>query len=386
MTSSLSIEPKTLLLLFLGILLTANIAVWIKGLINIKKSLSIVKNSIGILKTHSKKPVSIIIPVRNDPSISGLLKILLKRSNNAVKEIIVVDDNSDDWIKDVVLGYSKRDKRVKYIRLEGLPKGWAPKSYACYIGYLNSHSPIICFLDADTLLYNPELYISLVEGIEDDMILSFMPEFVCGTRRCRIAETVLTTFSHAFLGFDKVNDPNNKLAWYYGCCWCISRDLYERIGTHYIVRNSIVEDRDLAEHVKENKYRIIVVYVPGLIGTLWYDDLSSSINVLSRVLRRHGLKKKAFSSAALVFLGYYLPIVSSIVGLLLHSLPITVLGITNYAILTLNHYFGAKINKYDSIYALIAPLLGILLVKGIVDAYKRKYIEWRGRIYGKEYF
>ncbi len=383
----LPIDLRMFLILFLGLFLAMNIVAWIKGFINIKKSLSIVRNNAKLLKTYSKKTISIIIPVRNDRSIDDLLKILLKLPSNIVKEIIVIDDNSDNWVKDVILKYSKRDKRLKYIRLEGLPKGWSPKSYACYIGYLNSYNPIICFLDADTILFNPKLYTSLAAGIREDIVLSFMPEFLCKTKRCRIAETVLTTFSHAFLGFDKVSNPSNKLAWYYGCCWCISRSLYEKIGTHYIVRNSIVEDRDLAEHVKKEKHRIVVVYIPGLVGTLWYDDLSSSIKVLARVLRRHGLKKeKAFSSAALVFLGYYLPIISSIIGVLTYSIPIIVLSIINYIILTIAHYFGAKINKYNYIYALIAPLLGILLVKGIIEAYKRKYIEWRGRIYDKKYF
>ncbi len=378
-----SINVVLVITIILSILSIANAVVWIYAFRSIRSSLrKLTRLGSGEHGRRSRVNVSVIIPVRNEEeTISRLLNSLLDQVGIDSMEIIVVDDGSTDRTAAIVREFMGKSDRIRYVRIDEIPRGWAPKPYLYYTGYGLSCGEVLFFIDGDTWIKTQDLLSRVTElAMKTNGIVSLLPRFSCRTVRCRIIETLLTTFSHAFLGFDKVFDRGKRFAWYYGCCWAIRRDLYEELGTHKVVRESIVEDKDFAEYIKSRGYEIKVAYTPMYVETKWYDGIGDTIDVLARVLKGQGIKRsRAIAGSILILLGYYLPIINMIYGLLVYP-PLLLLGIIQYILLTMDHCQGAHVNGYSKLYSIVAPLLGIALSIGLFKAALAKNIVWRGRI------
>lgn len=368
----------------LAIISMVNIAIWLHALYSIRSS---IKCMVRLKNTHSrrhgKRSISIIIPARNEEeTLPLLLKSLINQEELGFTEIIVVDDNSTDNTANIVKEYMRKYENIKYIKINKIPCGWAVKPYLYYIGYKYSSGDILFFIDGDTWITSSNLLSKIVDAVlETNGIVSLSPIFMCKTIRCKLVETLLTTFSHAYMGFNKVYDRNNKLAWYYGCCWAIKREIYEELGSHKIVKESIVEDRDFAEYAKRNGYTIKIIYTHGYVVTKWYDKIYDTINVLTRVLRRHGIRRtKALIDSILIFLSYYIPVITSIYSLIFNFQILIPLSILQYIYLVLCHIYGTKLNGYNRLYSVVAPLLGVVLSIGLLKASLAEKIYWKDRI------
>ncbi len=370
-------------LVFLGVLGTLNTIVWI---IAYKWSL----DSLRSLRKPEHKPLpskpftTIIVPARNEAeNLPSLLNSLLSQDYENY-EAIIVDDNSVDDTYKVISRYAGRDPRIIPVKIRSEPPpGWSPKVHAIVRGleHANPETSIYVFLDADTrLLADNVLRIFVSNAYYSKGIVSLNPRFACPTRRCRIAETILTTFAHSFLGFNRVLNPRYKLAWFYGCCWAIRRDVYEKLGGHHAVKHSIVEDRDLAEKAKPLGIPLLVLRAWDLIETKWYPDIKDSVKVLARLMKRHAKKKtKTIIEAFLITLSYLLPILNLALGALLSQPLLALIGVANYVALTIAHVIGVKINKYNPVYALLAPFTGAIMAWGLLEAVKTSRVEWRRR-------
>ncbi len=365
---------------------------WVIALYNGISSLKIVARNREKLEKHYRKTkarqrktsVSVIIPFRNEPLVRKTIATTMAQNIDSL-EVIVVDDNSGseymDKIKDFIVKRTM-GKEIAYVRLYGVPRDWYPKSYACYIGYRSSIGETLFFIDSDTWFLKNDVVDKLCSyASSSKSIVSIMPRFKCCSRRCRIVETVLTTVSHGFLGFNKVSSPRHRLAWFFGCCWCIDRRLYEQLGTHRLVRKSIVEDRDLGEQAKARGIPIEVVYGVDLVETMWYPSISDTVNVLSRILCRHTLKRKAYASLILLATGYYAPLLCILLGALTFSQLAIIVGVTAYLIQCITHGIGVYVNKYNPLYIFVAPLFGYILVAGIAKALRNKVFTWKNRVY-----
>lgn len=91
--------------------------------------------------------ITIIIPMYNAENyVSETLDSLLSQTYNEW-ECIVVDDGSTDNSSKIVLGYCKKDKRIKYYKQDN-----AGPSKARNLGFEKSKGHYIQFLDADDVL------------------------------------------------------------------------------------------------------------------------------------------------------------------------------------------------------------------------------------------
>ena len=111
------------------------------------------------------KKLSIIIPVYNEEkTISTILNVInkVKLVNNIEKEIIVVNDCSNDSSKKIILQYISENKNIKYFEN---PKNKG-KGASINLGILNSSGDVIIFQDAD-LEYDPNEYNNLLKPIID---------------------------------------------------------------------------------------------------------------------------------------------------------------------------------------------------------------------------
>ena len=365
------------------VLTIIDIAVWIyairsfmKSIKNIKKPETMLKNIVTIEK------ISILIPIRNnEETIARCLQSILDQVC-LPHEIIVIDDNSTDKGPEIVKEISFNNPFIRYFRIENEANVCNPKSYALAWGYTHSQGEVVVFLDGDTwFTHRDSLCVLINEVINIQGIASLAPRFYCRTRICKALQVVLTTFSHAFLGFDKVMNPKSKLAWFYGCCWATTRDVYEALGTHRSYINSVVEDKDIAKKAKEKNIPISIIRGFDYVETLWYDSLRETVDTLSRILYSFSLRRMhAIAGFILLFLGFSLPIIALLIGVLLLDYTSLLLGVLLYSILCLAHALGAKLLKYSIVYVLVSPIIGLVLPLSILISSTRKRFIWRGRV------
>ncbi|MFC0440070.1 glycosyltransferase family 2 protein [Kutzneria buriramensis] len=94
--------------------------------------------------------VSVVIPVRDEEStIDGCLASLRTQRHSDL-EIVVVDDASTDRTVAIVQEHVDADPRVRLVRTDGPPPGWAGKVHAMWRGVAETSGDWLLFVDSDT--------------------------------------------------------------------------------------------------------------------------------------------------------------------------------------------------------------------------------------------
>ena len=356
----------------------ASAGAWVIGYFRTRKSISSLKEP---EPCPDPPTASVIIPARNAAETIGKVieSVLAQDIGEGLREVIVVDDGSTDKTPDIVRGYG--DPRLRYVRIDSTPAGWSPKNWACWVGAGKASGDILIFLDADTWFLRADALRALACAARGYGIASMAPRFLCPTRRCRAVETALTTFSHAFLGFERVSDPGHSLAWFYGCCWGVERGLYERFGGHASVKAEIVEDKAIAKLLKRRG--VIPAVLKGFdhVETLWYGGVSETVSTLGRVLHSYGSSTgKALGASLAVGTAYISPLLEALLAPYTGLLALAI-AVVSYVPQVVAHGVGAGLNRYWRGYALTSPVFGLVLSAGLVKAvmYSRKGVRWRGR-------
>ena len=370
-------EVLIFILVFLGVI---DAAVWIYAYLSVKKSIAYLGKQRLCRETNYSENFSVIIPTRNDEKTIGETLKSLMNQDVKPREIIIVDDGSSDSTPKIIAWFKEQYKIIKYIRIDQLPKGWAPKVYALYRGVSEAKSDLLIFLDADVELQKNCLR-SLLCYADKGGIASLMPRFICNTVICRSLETVLTTFSHAFLGFHRVFNSGDALAWFYGCCWGIRRDYLRILGAFESVKGELVEDKALAKIAKKKGVPINVIDGSGCSSTVWYGTLKENLSALTRILHSFGSNPfKSLPASLLIFIGYYYPLISILAGMALIDQHLIELGVLTYLITSFSHIIGARINRYPIYYIFTYLATAFTLPLSLIKALKsRKIVEWRDR-------
>ncbi len=365
--------------LLLHALSIANAAVWAAAASSSNNSVRVLVENRRRCVHRPRAPVSVIIPARNAAeTLPRLLESLTRQKDARLRDVIVIDDDSRDDTVGAAEEYAAL-LPLRIIRNKEIPAGWAPKPYLYSLGLSASSGGILVLIDADTRLLD-ERALSILAGCAEAThgIASIAPRFSCPTRRCRLAETLLTGFSHAFLGFDKALDPRRSLAWFYGCCWAVERATYMGLGGPAAVRNELVEDKALARIAKRMGKRITVIWGPDLVETEWYGGIRETVEALSRILRTR--RGKLFAASILTAISFYLPIVEALYAAHTGSLFPALLAAAQYIPQATAMRSGALQNRYSFLYAVAAPLAGMILSAGAARAARGGRILWRGRV------
>lgn len=101
---------------------------------------------------------AIVIPAYNEEkNILGILSVL--KQFQGIYEVLVVNDGSVDKTSDVAISHGFRVLELKQNM---------GKSYAMWMGLLNTKAPVILFLDADLIGVKPEYVKNLIEPVSED--------------------------------------------------------------------------------------------------------------------------------------------------------------------------------------------------------------------------
>lgn len=188
--------------------------------------------------------ISVIIPARNEEETLELLLESLRREVSDKVEIIVVDDDSQDRTASIA-----RDYLAKVVVPEPLPSDWKGKPWACQTGAKAATGDWLFFLDADVVL-EPGGWVQIERlAHRGGAVFSICPfhKIESGVEEfSAFFNTIMAAGSNAF-GFGKASGADSAL---FGQSLLISREHYEEVEGHSRVRNEVLENFHLAEHLK----------------------------------------------------------------------------------------------------------------------------------------
>jgi chlorobactene glucosyltransferase len=301
-----------LVLVPIGILLAINIGVlacWMYFLVLISWSISKSPKLewSARYRIKSKPKVSIIVPARNEErAISKCLQSLLSQDYDNY-EVIAIDDSSTDNTFTIISELSKNNHRLIPIRCPPKPNEWIGKNWACFQGYKKSTGEILLFTDADTI-HRPDALSSAINTMMHDEIdaLTLVPKLLCQDIITKFTLPILSVFLHSRYSPLRVNNPKNKIGYFFGSFYLISKINYEKIGTHEQVRRELVEDGALGRIVKEQRMKLRLVRGENYVEALWARDPSSLWHALRRIIIPLHTEKKKSALMITVFIFFIL--------------------------------------------------------------------------------
>jgi len=330
------------------------------------------------VKISSKPKVSILIPARNEENNIGecLSNIINLKYDNY--EVIVLNDKSTDNTEKTVKEYIHKNPNIKLVNGAELPVGWKGKNWACYQLSMNADGEYYLFVDADVKLspntVNHALYLFDKFGLD---VLSVFPTQIEKSFGEKLVVPLMKWLLLSFLPLKQVySSKNNSFVAANGQFIMFDKNVYNKIGGHKTVANSIVEDMEFARLTKQNGMKIMTALGNDSVFCNMYSDFKSAF---------WGFSKNYFS-------GFNI----SVFAFLTLQLFFVMLFILPYVLIFLNIYFLMPLiivilsrllltymtKENYVINVLLHPIqMTVLIAVGInsVTALKRKKILWKGR-------
>ena len=225
------------------ILLAITLALWSAGWIVLGRVRPCGRVDAG--KPVFAKPLSIIIPARNEAqNLPTLLRSLAAQAARP-HEIIVVNDASTDRTAEVA-----QEHGVRVVNSQPLPEGWRGKTWACHQGAQAATGDLLLFLDADTWFEADGLRRVLAEfQAAGGGVLSVAPHHAVRAFHEQFSaffNLVMLAGTGAFTLRGDGLAPRGLL----GQFLLIERADYERVGGHEAVKGRILENFWLAEQLR----------------------------------------------------------------------------------------------------------------------------------------
>ncbi len=331
-------------------------------------------------ETNKGRTVSVIVPARNEEhNIRRCVESLLEQDYDDY-EVIVVDDGSTDGtplILDELMASHPHGERLYVLRLRNdLPKGWAGKPHAIHKGTQEAPGDWLLFTDADTWHAPGALQFAMTKALNEGIdLLSLV------TKQELPGFWNKVMMPMAYIGITLqypiklVNDPQSQVALANGQYILLRRAVYDILGGYARpdLRNTLLDDRDLARIVKKNGFRLQLADGHGLVRVRMY-----------RLLQLIGLPIVTIIPFLLPLLGWLKGGSrrkgDSISTGELYSAALLELG----PILAYRRWID-KVLNVPWYYAFTHPLAGALfegvLAQSTWRVLMRKGVDWRGRHY-----
>lgn len=348
--------------------------------------------------------VSILVPARNEErNIRRCVTSLLEQDygEEARYEVIVIDDGSTDAtgriVQELALAHP-HGERLRLLRVESLPPGWAGKPHAIHTGAEQARGDWLLLTDADTWHAPQALRTAMREATSEQIDLLSL-----GSEQELSSFWERALMPMAYLGISLqypvqlVNDPNSQVAIANGQYLLIRRRVYDAVGGYARpgLRGTLVDDRDLAQVVKRSGSRLRFLDGRDLVRVHMYHGfaetwrgwrknvfLGSRGGLLSILLQMFGLPQ-------VTLVPFLLPLLLVLPGLSrrwhLSSFFVLSLSALELAPLLAYRLWEDRELKLPWYYAFTHPLAGAifegLLASSTWRILTRRGVDWRGRSY-----
>jgi len=343
--------------------------------------------------------VSVVVPTLNEAERIGPCLAGLHQQTSEVREILIVDSQSQDGTREKVKAIAELDSRFQLLTDDPLPKGWVGRPWALNYGFYQSSpkSEWILGIDADT---QPQagLVPSLIKAAQTEGydLLSLAPQFILESAgEWWLQPALLMTLLYRFDSAGVRNQsPERVMA--NGQCFLCRRTVLEKIGGYAISASSFCDDVTLARYAAQQGYKVGFFDGSKVIRVRMYEGFQETWREWGRSLDLKDASSVAqlWGDVALLILVQGLPLfLLGILSISLFSgydflmirLAIAlniVLLLTRFALLFAvypSYYHPQK--SINSLFFFLSPLADPLAVLRIVLSATQKPKQWRGRAY-----
>lgn len=335
--------------------------------------------------------ISVLVPARNEerdivPCIQSLQK-----QNYPAYEILVLDDNSTDRTAEKVAEIAATDPRVRLLRGEPLPRGWAGKPHACHQLAAAARGEWLLFTDADTLhapdtlisalTYAQTHQLSLVSGFPFQKTSSFSQRVVIPAMWSIVVTCIPLWWVQG------ARRPKAGLV--IGQFIFVKAADYHEVGGHEAVKGRIIEDVWLGLTFVRHGKRLATVDLNDLVTCRMYEgvgDLWEGFSKWTYSLTAFMSWLFAFIlvGAVALFVAPFAMMASHISPWLPNSSWITIIVLQVALILLMRILIDRRFD-YPRRYFVSYPLgVFFLLASGVwgsVRAITRRGVSWKDRTY-----
>ena len=339
--------------------------------------------------------VSVIVPARDEAeNIERCVGSLTAQAYPAF-EVIVVDDGSEDGTGELARRLRPGAARRLHV-VEGgpLPAGWLGKPWACWQGYQAAEGEVLLFTDADTT-HGPELLGRAVAGLQEEQadLLTLVGTQLMETPWERLVQPQI--FFMMYFRFPRFEQTAKNDRWRdavaNGQYLLFPRASYERIGGHQAVRDEVVEDLALAQHVKRAGLRLRIRGAQSDLSTRMYRSLRQIVHGWSKNIVMGGLQTVpgwlrpltapvSLVAGVALWLAPPAVLVGSLAGLGSHALLVwsaSVYALSAVLWCVFTHLMGAPA-AYGLLYPVGAAVGAYIFVRSWIGG---RRIAWKGRRY-----
>ena len=344
-----------------------------------------------VLDTHSLLPfVSILVPARNEERcIRECIESLANQIYPNYEIIILNDDSSDNTPLILEELQSLYPQLVSVIHSHQLPDSWIGKSHACHVLSRYANGEYLLFTDADTV-HSPYALNSLVQSAQEMQadLLTAIPYQTLTSIWEHLMVPFMHVLYHGYLPnsfiYTKKNPSfvaaNGQIMLFYS-------DAYDAIGGHESVKNSMVEDIEIARKIKESGAKIVLANATSLVSCSMYTGFEDVFRGFSKNFFA-GFQKKHIPFV--VFLMhimnvYVLPLILCIISLitdntslLMWSIVLLMLGMVIRLLATMQFrlpFFHIFLQPFSALFAIIIGCNSMLW------SMPGKSTVWKKRVY-----
>ena len=229
-------------------------------------------------KSNKHPKVSILLPARDEEkTIENCVNSLIEQDYDNL-EIIVLNDNSVDRTDEIL--NSIKSERLRVIVGKPLPETWLGKSWACHQLALEASGDLFLFTDADTI-YQPDTISKAVNAMEKektDLITAVNHNQVKSFgEQITIPFIVYSIFTILPLLVAYLFPKSKSFSAANGKFMLFRKEFYQKIGGHQTIKESAIEDVELARITKANGGKWRLFDVSNLITSRMYYGFSDCL-------------------------------------------------------------------------------------------------------------
>jgi chlorobactene glucosyltransferase len=333
--------------------------------------------------------ISVCVPARNEErDIEACLTSLLNQDYPRL-EVIVVDDNSTDRTPEIIQDLQKRYSNLTAIQGAPLPPDCYGKPFALHQASQKAQGEFLLFTDADPV-FGPKALSTAAHLFQKHQLdmLTLLPGAEFGSFWERTVQPVIFAFIAALTRFRKVNNPKSSSAMGVGAFIMVRREVYDHLGGHEPLRQTILEDIGMAHLLKQAGAKIMIADGRQVYSIRMYHSLKE-IWVGWRKNIFLAMKKSIFKTFYYIFwiLGFLVtPWLVVAVHLWMDSPQMWQgLALAGLAMVWISQSILCYELKLKQHYAMLFPLgalvMAAIMINSMIHVLYRGQAEWRGRTY-----
>lgn len=365
-------------------------------LIRNRFELTAIKNE--FTKNEIEPKISVCIPARNEENNIGTLLNSLIHQEYSNYDIHVLNDQSTDQTADIVRSFIGGNPRLNLHTGSEKPSDWLGKPWACHQLSKLARGQYLLFLDADTIADSTLLRntaaafkhykVQMITVWPRQILHTFWEKSVIPLIYYALVTLLPSIYTYRDPRWmPKFLNPFFHTSFAAACGQCIAfeRESYHKIGGHQSVKEEIVEDVELAKHVKKCGFRMRMFHGVGSISCRMYN----SEKEMFAGFRKNffiGFNRSLFLfgiAALLHFVVFLLPFIILIYSLIMPDAVLLFLSIACISLILIHRLILSIWFEWDPIYAFTHPIAVLWFQRlgfvSILDHWMGKKSSWKGR-------